>query len=920
MNGSRRMEKLAPSVNGSITPSTYTAHSLDQQQISIYNNLQKPSFEIKPVQLQFDLHHALNKLLVADSQMFLFVGEIMYKIDLDNPSKLMKYSIPQKGGSFATWVDSTAQNLIIRIDQHYFYLYKSYKSFRSLPKFKGLDIETLAFTSSNTVVMATSAGHVYLAAIKPHDDTKKNDIQHLKHVHTIESQVRGIAITENQSLINIIAKDAIYTWSCFDTSFSELSKVFKTPPVVKNIGISDKWLLSTSNNKYIYIGNEVATNDDEIQFTTLNDAIDDIILTPHHLIGYHDKQVVIYNKLNQESKILDMEEQIQGIASDASSYWIYTKNSIYEIIISNESSLVWYDYYKMNKFEEALNCLEDSEENFFKRDLVLIKQGYDYLQRGGFGLESKNKELVNLQKKGIGILARSTEPFEKVCLMLHSSNAVSLLIDYLLVKFGINRKNKVRAIVLSTWIIELMIRANDERFYEFVKKNHKSLDRSIYNILSGERALFYAETIEDYHFVLNHQMADKNWPLAEKALIKLYSRDVDEVYGTSTTFLLNYPKIIETWLKFDLNYDKLLPAVLSYCKKHHNLPLNRNAAIKLLMKVHDKGYKSKQWNNYYLSLLITHHEDASHFIIKFINHETAYDQNFIQRLCLLHHKVHPAVLIYIDMGLFEQALEVSLNNNAIELGELVLSKYEEITEDGDRVEDNNKLEKESYNTRRHLWLTFARHLIHRTCEGKQVGLEEIDNSANKLNATLSYIQKNSPLGLKDLLPLFPETVMINNFKDEIVDSLNEYKRSLQDINMRIQENHSLLITLKQEAQDETQKRSEHYSVIKPGSTCYLCHNLLATKKFIFFDNCQHGFHKECLVRYNLKSKGNYNFKKLYQSFVKNKDKNQQEIKREIDDMLCKECILCNDASINDIDVGYLEENDRDVDEIKAWEL
>ncbi|KAG5420003.1 PEP3 [Candida metapsilosis] len=915
MNGSRRMEKIAPSLNGSVTPSTYTAHSLDQQQISIYNNLQKPSFEIKPVQLQFELHHGLNKLLVANSQMYLFVGDVLYKIDLNNPSKLMKFTIPLKGGSFAAWVDPTAQHLVIRVDQQYFYLYKSYKSFKPLPKFKGLDIETLAFASFNTIVMVTKAGYIYLSAIKPHDDAKKSDIQHLKHVHTAQSQVRGIAITENQSLINIISKEAIYTWSCFDTSFSELTKVFKTQPVVKKVGASDKWLLTTSGNKFVYIGKEIATNDDEIQFSTLTDAIDDIILTPHHLIGYHGNQIFIYNKLNQESKVLNIEEQIRGIASDSSSYWIYTKNSIHEIVISNESSLVWYDYYKMNKFDEALNCLEDSEENFFKRDLVLIKQGYDYLQRGGFGLESKNKELVNLQKKGIGILARSTEPFEKVCLMLNSSNAVSLLIDYLLVKFSINRKNKVRTIVLSTWIIELMTRTKDERFYEFVKKNHKLLDRSVYNILSGDKALYYAETIEDYQFILNYQLGEKNWPLAEKALIKLYSRNVDQVYKHSTIFLLNYPKIIDTWLKFDLDYDKLLPAVLTYCEKNRNLPLTQNAAIKLLQKVHDKGYKSKQLNNYYLSLLITH-DDGTHLIIKFINHETAYDQNYIQRLCLLHDKVHPAVLIYIDMGLFEQALEVSLKNNAIELGELVLSKYEEIAEE----EDGSKLEKESYNTRRHLWLTFAKHLIDRTCEGKQVGLEAVDSSSNKLNATLSYIQKNSPLGLKDLLPLFPETVTINNFKDEIVDSLNEYKRSLQDINMRIQENHSLLTTLKQEAQDETQKRSEYYSVIKPGSTCYLCHNLLATKKFIFFDNCQHGFHKECLVRYNLKSKANYNFKKLYQSFIRNKDKDQREIKKEIDDMLCKECILCNEASINNIDVGYLEENDRDVDEIKAWEL
>lgn len=75
----------------------------------------------------------------------------------------------------------------------------------------------------------------------------------MKHVHTVDSQVRGIAITENQSLINILAKDAIYTWSCFDTSFLELSKVFKTLPVVKKVGTSDKWLLTTSGNKFVYI-------------------------------------------------------------------------------------------------------------------------------------------------------------------------------------------------------------------------------------------------------------------------------------------------------------------------------------------------------------------------------------------------------------------------------------------------------------------------------------------------------------------------------------------------------------------------------------------------------------------------------------------------------------------------------------------
>ena len=78
------------------------------------------------------------------------------------------------------------------------------------------------------------------------------------------------------------------------------------------------------------------------------------------------------------------------------------QNSIYEFVIENESILVWYDYYKMGKYSEALKYLdEDDEANFLKRDLVLIKQGYDYLQRGGFGILSDDLSL-QIQDSNIG--------------------------------------------------------------------------------------------------------------------------------------------------------------------------------------------------------------------------------------------------------------------------------------------------------------------------------------------------------------------------------------------------------------------------------------------------------------------------------------------------------------------------------------
>ena len=89
----------------------------------------------------------------------------------------------------------------------------------------------------------------------------------------------------------------------------------------------------------------------------------------------------------------------------------------------------------MGKYSEALKYLdEDDEANFLKRDLVLIKQGYDYLQRGGFGILSDD---LSLQIQGIQILAKLTEPFEKVCLMLlNHKQSDALLIEYLLAKLN----------------------------------------------------------------------------------------------------------------------------------------------------------------------------------------------------------------------------------------------------------------------------------------------------------------------------------------------------------------------------------------------------------------------------------------------------------------------------------------------------
>ena len=752
------------------------------------------------------------------------------------------------------------------------------------------------------------------------------------------------------------------------------------------------------------------------------------------------------------------------------------------LLIINQTS-VWYNYYKLGKYEKALNCLEDPDsKNYFKKDMVLVKQGYDYLQKGGFGIdfadEDIDQDLFNLQIKGIRILGQLSEPFEKVCLMLlnlqqplidddrakRNYSSDKLLVEYLLVKFKIAKtieRSRIRVIILSTWIIELMLRTTyalenevnlqtsseapitrkddstqknfeksrsmlkslDNQFENFLSQNYKILDtKTVYQVISNlhypSKLIYFAELIKDYGFILNYYIDIEDWDNALKTLIKIYTvsetHNVDIIYKKSAVLLINSPKLtVDTWLKFpSLNYEKLLPAILIFNKNNHALSLADNPSIPFLLKViYDKGIKDKALNNCYLSLLITYpfNDDntkkrCTRYIVKFLNYAKSesinnskklsmYSADFILRLCINHKQYQPAVLILInDMGLYEQALKLSIDNELTELAEFVLKKYEEsILNSGDfelvgedyelvydkmETEDINsvskiKLEEDNFSSRKKLLMMFAKYIIDGICQGKEFEILDIvgdDKESNilvsqnngsekqngdtvkdvtndlidsmsktdnlvireinlsKLNKALRYLlnlsfgnnSNSNIITLKDLLPLFPESIMINNFKDEIVKSLNQYNTRINQLSSEMQESLNITHNLKNQIKESRKRgtRGKIYTIIEPGEPCKLCQNLLINKNFVCFPNCHHNFHKDCLVKYYLKLKSDYRFKKIFQDFKKNTNVSNKE---ELDDIMLKECVLCNDGNISTIDANLID-IDRNKSELQEWQL
>lgn len=1031
---------------------------------------EKPIFSIEQVQLQFDLKNGLKHLLVQSNKMYILLSTSIIKIDLENPSVISKITVPPSTEITNAWLNPSGMHLIVQTNNsQYHYLHNSYKSLKPLAKLKNLNVDQILFfdssdtLSTNEFLLSTNDGQLLLSSIKSHNSDNKRDDTYLRSVYKFSAKqpVWGLSFDDTLSQLNVFTENLCYTWDCFDTTYAEILRVFKSSYKTTKLPSLQKSVFTTNHGTYaaIYESGKIFTNDREIflsgrdNLPDVNIKLADFILTQHHLIGLSAESLLIFNKLSPSLRpiqisLLEYGNDFIGITIDQKSntYWLYSNNTILEIIINNESVSVWYNYFKMGNFDEALQSLDKSNpKHAFKIDMINIAKGYDCLQRGGFGsdilgTEEDKKIMINLQMEGIRILASLTESFEKISLMLSNHyndlppglNVLveKLELEYLKIKFQIARdieKSKIRAQILSSWIIELMLRiihhleksqgeilkdksmTNTElkklhdSFNDFLHENYKHLHReTVYQIITDlhfpEKLTRYAELIEDYEFIVHYYIDNNQWRDALKFLLKIESSEEHSneiIYSTSNILLTNAPKAtVGTWAKFgsassgleatSVDVSKLLPAILFYNKNNLSIPLQENHGIHYLKLIIEKGIRSKDVNNCYLSLLVTYpntshnktstpsnFEIAEKMLHKFlaVSHSESgrgiiYNPQLTLRLSLAYKHYQIAVLILIqDFDLFEQALKLALDHNFFDLGEFVLRKYDDINKEkglnGATIQESNIGEifllDKTYSKRKKLWIIFAKYLVESVCkehswpiqksQNLDVDLNGISKVGNghipaaldldiqsackelisstksdiqhselilvKLNQVLKYVLETSNqnsnssfMGLKDLLPLVPKNIVINSFKDEIVNSLNQYNEKIGELSREMKESLEISSTLKQQIKDMSKpsEQGQISSIILPGEACLICKELLIKRVFVYFPNCHHGFHKDCLIRMYLKLK-NYRFKKIFEDF---KLKSTEFTKSELNENLEAECILCNDLNINQIELNLTD--------------
>lgn len=806
----------------------------------------------------------------------------------------------------------------------------------------GWNAQAVTESNTGAFLIGDKTGGVHEAFLEYHEGSQKYTKKFNRNVYQTQSSIDGIQIsydqTTNDILILIVSGDDITYWNHTirqsSTKYNDffLGAFLKGKPIetekYQDLGQinGDKfsarelcfgWVTSAG----IVFGDitkkqmKSKKNFSELKFLInlelpeSTHKFKSIALTKYHLMLLRGQELLVINKLNDElvfQQLLPLSEgeRLIGISADylKSTYWIYSNISIYEITVNDEEKDIWRAMVENNNYEDALAVAKEEEV----KDVIYAKQGEFYFGQGEFQKAARSYALSSL-------------PFETVALSFLEKQENDGLLEYFLSKLSVIKVDtkfdfKMQKVMLSSWIVELFIEKLNElddlltteqadgiagtialktqtekNLQDFLIDNRDILDKTtIYEIITSHNRrselLYYANLINDFDFVLAYWIRLENWPEALKILEK--NNEVNIVYKYSTVLLVNAPeKTVDSWLRIsELDASKLLPAILAYNKNFKKMNASKNQGIRYLNTyISEMNCKDSIVHDSLLYLLISNESvENEDIILRYLEQYSGqmyYNSDFILRLCLRFGKIKSAVYVYSLLNYYEDAVNLALSHDMIDLAMVV----------ADKATDDK--------SRKFLWLKISEKKI------SQIRPSEKDKIKKEVKFLL---EKCELLSIKDLLPRIPDFTTIDNLKDEICADLEKFGTLINKLTLEMNSSVSINETIT----DEITKHGEKSQIIKSGESCSLCEFLLTSRKFFIFP-CNHAFHSDCLIKEILKSNDYATKKRL--EFLQKKylsSKHEQGVKfinsAEVDTLLSKRCPLCSDIKIETIDEPFLD--------------
>ncbi|XP_068668534.1 vacuolar sorting protein 18 [Aristolochia californica] len=636
---------------------------------------------------------------------------------------------------------------------------------------------------------------------------------------------------------------------------------------------------------------------------------------------------------------------ILGLCSDATAglFYAYDQNSIYQVSVQDEGRDMWRVYLDMKEYAAALvHCRYP-----FQRDEV-------YLVQADAAFSSKDYvRAASFYAKINYILS-----FEEITLKFIGIGEQEALRTFLLRRLdNLTKDDKCQITMISTWATELYLDKINRLLLEVDTDNHQSsaeyqstikefraflsdskdvLDEATtMKLLESygrvEELVYFASLKEHYEIVIHHYIQQGE---AKKALEVLQKPNVAielQYKFAPDLIMLDAYETVESWMTTsNLNPRKLIPAMMRYSSEPHAKNETHEVIKYLEFCVHRLLNEDPGIHNLLLSLYAKQEDDSA--LLRFLQckfgkgrsdgPEFFYDPKYALRLCLKEKRMRACVHIYSMMSMHEEAVALALQ---VDL-ELAMAE-------ADKVEDDEDLRKK-------LWLMVAKHVIE----------QEKGTKRENIRKAIAFLKETDGLlKIEDILPFFPDFALIDDFKEAICSSLEDYNKQIEQLKEEMNDATHGADNIRQ----DISALSQRYTVIDRDEECGACkRKILATggarrmargytsvgpmAPFYIFP-CGHAFHSECLIahvtRCSNRTQAEYildlqkQLSLLGNSITTNGHAEDESItstnpvdkvRSQLDDAIASECPFCGDLMIREISLPFILPGESEL--ASSWEI
>jgi hypothetical protein len=529
-------------------------------------------------------------------------------------------------------------------------------------------------------------------------------------------------------------------------------------------------------------------------------AVSAILTEFHVLVAYNDRWQAVSTLNDQpvDEEFFDTRRfgALRGLCVDRvkGNTLAFSDKAIFKYQVNNESRNVWKIYLQKREYELAKQYCKGNDAHLDEVETAHAQHLFD------------KKEF----DKSAALFAKTQKSFEEVVLKFIGINQQEPLKTYLLKKLDkLKAQDKTQLTMITSWLMEIYLNqlgslrdegSSKERelqmfrdeFRDFLKLPRVAtcLDENkhvAYELLTShgdvEDLVYFAQQMHDYERVINHYLQLQNFKEALGALKR--QKDVELYYKFSPVLIQHVPQeMVAAWINMRKQLDptRLIPALVQYEQTGDMSPHHNEALRYLTFCVEQLDNTDQAIHNYILSLytkaedeipLLTFIDNSTLVIIfSVVAHctldiqcclcwwqagaEPHFDTKYALRLCAEHRKRKACVHLYASMGLFEEAVQLALEDGDVELARLNADKPDEGEE----------------TLRKKLWMMIARYVIERSQD---------------VAMAMELVSACDLLKIEDVLQFFPDFVTIDHFKDAICSSLQEYNEHIESLKREMQE-------------------------------------------------------------------------------------------------------------------------------------